>query len=89
MSNVTYEKILKNEANYWLIEANHFHSQWLNSLKELEKYRWQPIETAPFKQRVIVLFSSGQVATMIFDTASDFKTTYSTHWIPLPPLPKQ
>lgn len=48
---------------------------------------WQPIETAPFKQRVIVLFGNGQVGTMIFDDAWDFKTTYATHWIPLPKNP--
>jgi len=89
MSRVTHIAILKNEANYWRIEANHTHAQWELAMKDLEKYRWQPIATAPFKQKVIVLSSSGQVGTMIFDDASDFKTTYSTHWIPLPPLPKQ
>ena len=80
---------LECEVNYWRIEAQTDHDRWLRVLEELEKYRWQPIATAPFKQRVIVLFGNGQVGTMIFDDASDFKTTYSTHWIPLPPLPKQ
>jgi len=48
---------------------------------------WQPIETAPFKQRVIVLFGSGQIGTMIFDNSNDFKTTYATHWISMPKFP--
>jgi len=80
---------LECEVNYWRIEAQTDHDRWLRVLEELEKYRWQPIATAPFKQRVIVLFGNGQVGTMIFDDASDFKTTYSTHWIPLPTLQKQ
>ena len=80
---------LECEVNYWRIEAQTDHDRWLRVLEELEKYRWQPIATAPFKQRVIVLFGNGQVGTMIFDDASDFKTTYSTHWIPLPTMPKQ
>jgi len=50
---------------------------------------WQPINTAPFKQRVIVLFANGQVGTMIFDDHNDFKTTYAKYWIALPSLPKQ
>lgn len=50
---------------------------------------WKQITTAPFKQRVIVLFSDGKIGTMIFDDASDFKTTYATHWIEIPALPKQ
>jgi hypothetical protein len=89
MSNVTHIAILKNEANYWRIEANHAVNQFMNTLSELEKYRWQPINTAPFKQRVIVLFENGQVGTMIFDDHNDFKTTYAKYWIALPPLPKQ
>jgi hypothetical protein len=54
----------------------------------MENNQWLPIETAPFKQRVIVLFGNGQVGTMIFDYAWDFKTTYATHWMPLPKPPK-
>jgi len=50
--------------------------------------KWKPIETAPFKKRVIVLFSDGKIGTMIFDDASDFKTTYATHWIEMPKMEK-
>jgi len=80
---------LECESNYWRIEAQSDHARWLRALEELEKYRWQPIAAAPFRQRIICLFSENKIGTMIFDDASDFKTTYATHWIPLPPLPKQ
>jgi hypothetical protein len=87
MSSVTHKQILKNEANYWRIEANHTHAQWERAMEELNKYYWRPINTAPFKQRVLVLFSDGKIGTMIFDDASDFKTTYAKYWITIPPLP--
>ena len=88
MSKVTHIAILKNEANYWRIEANHTHAQWERAMEELNKYYWRPIITAPLKQRVIVMFGNGQVGTMIFDEASDRETTsYAKYWISIPPLP--
>jgi len=60
-----------------------------NEIKELKtSQQWQPIATAPLKQRVIVMFGNGQVGTMIFDEANDRETTsYAKYWISIPPLP--
>jgi len=38
---------LKSDINYLTIENNSNHARWLKALEDLEKYRWQPIETAP------------------------------------------
>ena len=87
MSSVTHEQILKNEANYWRIEANHSHAQWERAMTDLEKYRWKPIATAPLNELVICLWGHRTVGTQIFYGPGDIKTTYAKYWIPIPPVP--
>jgi hypothetical protein len=86
MSNVTHEQILKNEANYWRIEANHSHAQWERAMEELEKYRWQPIATAPYDTKIFVLYHLGFIGTLVLDSGYEKPKTI-THWLPIPPLP--
>ena len=85
--------------NYWKIEAGSWQYKWqwmcdehdrqAVTIKTLLEMKWQPIETAPLKKRVIVLLSDGEISTMFFDDAKYFKTTYGTHWMPIPKLPTQ
>jgi hypothetical protein len=86
MSNVTHEQILKNEANYWRIEANHSHAQWERAMEELEKYRWQPIASAPYDTKIFVLYHLGFIGTLVLDSGYEKPKTI-THWLPIPPLP--
>ena len=87
MSNVTHEHILKNEANYWRIEANHSYSQWEQAMEDLEKYRWQPIATVPLNELVICLWGHRTIGTQIFYGSGDIKTTYAKYWMRIPPVP--
>lgn len=60
---------------------------------------WQPIETAPKDQRLLLFFpTAGMVATgywAIFDEAwqgepfTEEDRPLPTHWMPLPELPEQ
>jgi hypothetical protein len=86
MSNVTHEYVLKHEANYWRIEANHSYAQWERAMEELEKYRWQPIATAPYDTKIFVLYHLGFIGTLVLDSGYDKPKTI-THWLPIPPLP--
>ena len=86
MSNVTHEQILKNEANYWRIEASHSHAQWERAMEDLEKYRWQPIATAPYDTKIFVLYHLGFIGTLVLDSGYEKPKTI-THWLPIPPLP--
>jgi hypothetical protein len=86
MSSVTHEQILKNEANYWRIEANHSHAQWERAMEDLEKHRWQPIATAPYDTKIIVLYHLGFIGTLVLDSGYEKPKTI-THWLPIPPLP--
>jgi hypothetical protein len=87
MSNVTHSYVLEKEANYWRTEANHVINQWMKTLDELDKYRWQPIATAPLNELVICLWAHNTIGTQIFYGPGDLKTTYAKYWIPIPPLP--
>jgi hypothetical protein len=86
MSSVTHEYILQQEANYWRIEANHSHAQWERAMEELEKYRWQPIATAPYDTKIFVLYHLGFMGTLVLDSGYEKPKTI-THWLPIPPLP--
>jgi len=87
MSNVTHEHILKNEANYWRIEANHSHAQWERAMEDLEKYRWQPIATVPLGELVICLWGHRTIGTQIFDHPTDRARGYAKYWMRIPPVP--
>jgi hypothetical protein len=59
----------------------------MKTLDELDKYRWQPIATAPLNELVICLWAHNTIGTQIFYGPGDLKTTYAKYWIPIPPLP--
>ena len=77
---------LECEVNYWRIEAQSDHARWLRALEELEKYRWQPIATAPYDTKIFVLYHLGFMGTLVLDSGYDVPKTI-THWLPIPPLP--
>jgi hypothetical protein len=52
------------------------------------KPTWKPISTAPFDERIIVLYANEVVGTIIFDTSDDKKYSKATHWIPMPVIEK-
>jgi len=43
---------------------------------------WQPIETAPLKTWIIVLFPNERPMTFIFMNVDDKINTLATHWTP-------
>ena len=47
---------LKADINYLTIENNSNHARWIRALEDLEKYRWQPIETAPKDGTQLLLY---------------------------------
>jgi len=79
---------LECEVNYWRIEAQTDHDRWLRVLEELEKYRWQPIATAPSGTMILVLYKRGLIGTIVFDAGYE-KDSSITHWTSISPLPKQ
>jgi hypothetical protein len=78
---------LECESNYWRIEAQSDHARWLRALEELEKYRWQPIETAPFDTMILALYHRGLIGTIVLDSGYEKPSTI-THWTSIPSLPK-
>ena len=78
---------LEAEANYWRIEAQTDHGRWLRALEDLEKYRWQPIATAPFDTKILVLYHRGFISTLVLDSGYEKPSTI-THWTSIPPLPR-
>jgi len=77
---------LKSDINYLTIENNSNHARWLRALEDLEKYRWQPIETAPYDTMILALYHRGLIGTIVLDSGY-YKPKTITHWIPIPPLP--
>lgn len=48
---------------------------------------WQPIETVPLDEWVLLAWGDGSVRTMIRTKAQTTATTSATHWAPLPKAP--
>jgi hypothetical protein len=78
MSNVTHESILRAEANYWRIEANHSYAQWERAMEDLEKYRWRPIETAPKDGTWILVYKPFNLYG--FDDSEWYVDKYIVRW---------
>jgi len=95
---------LKADINYLTIENNSNHARWIQALEDLEKYRWQPIETAPkdgtrilgfldFEQECSVVewstyIQKNGMKLSYWEKVDSESETTVTHWMPLPKLPK-
>ena len=78
---------LKADMNYLTIENNSNHARWIKALEDLEKYRWQPIETVPLGELVICLWGHRTIGSMIFEDKHDVRYATAKYWTKLPPIP--
>ena len=82
---------MESEEKKWLSELFQISLNLRSENDELKKqmnYIWQPIKTAPIKQRILILYKDKMIGTRIYDDKDDIRDTYAVYWMPIPPFPK-